>query len=102
MDTNSVVGTERVEGVCSTYKQTTMLPEQNLDEITALSLQKKQKEKRGGENYKAQGNTGRFWTEAMLKITSQGDCLSEVWKIHLKPIHPNPYSSWRNNRTWTL
>lgn len=38
MDTNSVVGTERVEGICSTYKQTTMLAEQNLDEITALPL----------------------------------------------------------------
>ncbi len=38
MDTNSVVGTERVEGVCSTYKQVTMLAEQDLDEITALSL----------------------------------------------------------------
>ncbi len=41
MDTNSVVGTERVEGVCSTHKQVTMLAEQNLDEITALSLWRK-------------------------------------------------------------
>lgn len=40
MDTNGVVGTQRVEGICSTYKQATMLAEQNLDEITALSLQK--------------------------------------------------------------
>lgn len=41
MDTNSVVGTERIEGVCSTYKETTMLAEQNLDVITTLSLQEK-------------------------------------------------------------
>ena len=45
MDTDGVVGTERVEGVCSTYKQTTVLAEQNLDEITALSLKKNNKKK---------------------------------------------------------
>lgn len=54
-DTDGVVGTERVEGVCSTYKQTTMLAEKNLDEITALSL-KKQKTKntqtRKGKRFK--------------------------------------------------
>lgn len=41
MDTNSVVGTERIESVCSTYKETAMLAEQNLDVITTLSLQEK-------------------------------------------------------------
>ena len=75
MDTDGVVGTERVEGVCSTYKQTTVLAEQNLDEITALSLKKnnkkkqtkkthtqkhkKEKDLREGGNHKVQGNVKR-------------------------------------------
>ena len=38
MDTNSVVGTQWVEGIRPTYEQAIMLAEQNLDEITTLSL----------------------------------------------------------------
>ena len=59
-DTNSVVGAERVEGVRSTYEETTVLAEQDLDEVTALSLQEKtQREKEGrksrGEEISAGG-----------------------------------------------
>lgn len=44
MDTNSVVGTERIEGVCSTHKQAAVLDEQNLDVITTLPLEEKRNE----------------------------------------------------------
>lgn len=59
-DTNSVVGAERVEGVRSTYEETTVLAKQDLDEVTALSLQEKtQREKKGrrsrGEEISAGG-----------------------------------------------
>lgn len=37
-DTNSVVGAQRVERVCSAHKQATVLAEQDLDEVTALAL----------------------------------------------------------------
>lgn len=37
-DTNSVVGTQGVESICSADKQSVVLAEQNLDEITALPL----------------------------------------------------------------
>lgn len=45
-DTNSVVGAQWVESVCSTHKQTTMMAEKNLDEITALSLLEKKRQKK--------------------------------------------------------
>lgn len=51
MNTNSVVGTQGVESVCSTYKQAIVLAEQDLDEITTLSLQDRRK-RRSGERKK--------------------------------------------------
>lgn len=57
MDTHRVVGTERVEGVCSTYKQVTMLAEQHLDEVTALSLWK-EKKKQQNKNTKGKDLRG--------------------------------------------
>lgn len=48
-DTDSVVGTQGVEGICSADKQSTVLAEQNLDEITALPLKAK---KHNGEGKK--------------------------------------------------
>lgn len=45
MDTNSVVGTEWIEGIGSAHKQVAVLAEQNLDEITTLSLQDRNQRK---------------------------------------------------------
>ena len=77
MVTNSVIGTQWVEGVCSTNKQATVLAEQNLDEITAFSLQKKKQPQNNQlseeeKNHKVQGNIKgkEFWTKAKLKTTS--------------------------------
>lgn len=78
MDTNSVVGTQRVEGVCSTYKQATMLAEQDLDEITALSLWRKTQKEMIREEKKITRFRETVWTIAKLKTTSQSKNAASV------------------------
>lgn len=70
MNTNSVVGTHGVESVCSTYKQAIMLAEQDLDEITTLSLQERRK--RGDQEKERKGSSGHCEKEDYERLRIRG------------------------------
>lgn len=99
MDTNSVIGTQWVEGICSTYKQATMLAEQNLDEITTLCLWEKKKTQK--ETIKEEDKFIRY--RAGWEITSQSDKTASVTfeECGLKQPLEADHTPSRNNRTGT-
>lgn len=84
-DTDSVVGTQRVESVCSTDKQSAVLAEQNLDEITALPLKAKTQRRRK-ENHKVSSERRAVVNQSCTRVKDISP--SEV--LRRKALKSNP------------